>query len=237
MKLLTLFYPRAWRERYGAEFEALLRDEGVTLGRAFDIARVGILLRWEGWRLSASRDLSGGIDAFRELRPLYKFIFVVAWLTAFISAAKGRDLTIGAGFLALVGSVTGLNLLSQARDDRSGSRARRTIALLLFTALSIDAWIYVASWGSVRAAASRWVMQPLVMAIIPQTRPWPGADRSWSLRLGTIFCALQLIGFWVGLATGRFGLPPVVICGSIISALAVMLERERRSVVSNAAAS
>ena len=62
-------------------------------------------------------------------------------------------------------------------------------------------------------------------------------DNEGVLRLSTIFWALQLIGFGVGLATGRFGLPPVVICRSIISVLAVMIERERRSVFSNAAPS
>jgi hypothetical protein len=30
-RLLTRLYPRAWRERYGAEFEALLEDSGVGL--------------------------------------------------------------------------------------------------------------------------------------------------------------------------------------------------------------
>ena len=36
-RLLTLLYPRAWRERYGAEFEAFLLDEESGFGTAFNV--------------------------------------------------------------------------------------------------------------------------------------------------------------------------------------------------------
>jgi hypothetical protein len=36
-RLLTLLYPRGWRERYGAEFEALLLDEKSGLGTALNV--------------------------------------------------------------------------------------------------------------------------------------------------------------------------------------------------------
>jgi hypothetical protein len=38
-RLLTLLYPRAWRERYGAEFETLLLDEESGFGTAFNVIR------------------------------------------------------------------------------------------------------------------------------------------------------------------------------------------------------
>jgi hypothetical protein len=36
-RILTRFYPRAWRERYGAEFEALLESEGGGLQTATNV--------------------------------------------------------------------------------------------------------------------------------------------------------------------------------------------------------
>jgi len=36
-RLLTLLYPRGWRERYGAEFEALLQDEKSGFGAALNV--------------------------------------------------------------------------------------------------------------------------------------------------------------------------------------------------------
>ena len=37
--ILARLYPRAWRVRYGAEFEALLEDAGVSLADLLDIAK------------------------------------------------------------------------------------------------------------------------------------------------------------------------------------------------------
>jgi len=41
-RMLTRLYPRAWRRRYGAEFEALLEDEPRALLTAFNVMRAAI---------------------------------------------------------------------------------------------------------------------------------------------------------------------------------------------------
>lgn len=234
MKLLIRLYPRAWRERYGPEFEALLHDEGVTIGRALDIARAGLLLRWHGWSVGASRDLSNASEVFRGFRPLQKFAVAMALLGAFNGARKAGDIVAGVALPGFVASVVALNLIAQTRDDRGGSRARRSLAVLLFVSLSVDALIYVASYGSARSTMSKWVMQPVVLAIIPQVRPWPRPDRLWALRLGTLFCGLQIAGFGIGTTNGQFGVTQGVICGLISISLAFLLERERRALIQSA---
>jgi hypothetical protein len=54
MKLLMLFvmriYPRAWRERYGAELEALLDDTGINGRIACDVLRGALLMRVQRWK-------------------------------------------------------------------------------------------------------------------------------------------------------------------------------------------
>jgi hypothetical protein len=44
-KALTRLYPRAWRERYGTEFEALLADENSSLRALADIVRAALCER------------------------------------------------------------------------------------------------------------------------------------------------------------------------------------------------
>jgi hypothetical protein len=45
LKLLTRLYPSAWRNRYGAEFEALLEDKTPTLQDLFDVLRAALKMR------------------------------------------------------------------------------------------------------------------------------------------------------------------------------------------------
>ena len=44
-RLLTLLYPRVWRDRYGVEFEALLQDEKSGLGIAINVVSSALLER------------------------------------------------------------------------------------------------------------------------------------------------------------------------------------------------
>jgi hypothetical protein len=41
-RILVRLYPRAWRERYGTEFEALLEDNGSGLPSAMNVVRAAI---------------------------------------------------------------------------------------------------------------------------------------------------------------------------------------------------
>jgi hypothetical protein len=52
VKLLTLLYPSSWRNRYGAEFEALLDDAKPSALDAFDVLQEGVKMRLTTWSLS-----------------------------------------------------------------------------------------------------------------------------------------------------------------------------------------
>lgn len=57
--LAMRFYPRAWRGRYGAEFEALLDEEPGTLRVLFDVVRGATACRSRTW---INWVATGGID-------------------------------------------------------------------------------------------------------------------------------------------------------------------------------
>ena len=56
IRLLLRLYPRAWRERYGAELSGLVEDTGLTPGAAVDMARGAI----NEWAVVARDALTGG---------------------------------------------------------------------------------------------------------------------------------------------------------------------------------
>jgi hypothetical protein len=63
MKSFILFaaklYPRAWRERYGAEFEALLDDTGTDPRIAFNVLTEGLGMQVQSWKGVAPAVLLG----------------------------------------------------------------------------------------------------------------------------------------------------------------------------------
>jgi hypothetical protein len=47
-------YPRAWRQRYGPEFNALLEQQPLTLRSVLDVARGALDAHWSAWRQQRS---------------------------------------------------------------------------------------------------------------------------------------------------------------------------------------
>lgn len=45
--LLLSLYPKAWRDQYGEEYEALLEDTGMSAATVFDIVKAACLLRFK----------------------------------------------------------------------------------------------------------------------------------------------------------------------------------------------
>jgi hypothetical protein len=50
-KLLVRFYPRAWRDRYGSEFSALLEESGGGWRHVPDVLKEGVAMRFNGIEL------------------------------------------------------------------------------------------------------------------------------------------------------------------------------------------
>lgn len=65
-RLAARLYPRAWRERYGAEFEALLEDAGLSWRDLPDVLRGALAMQirtWDFRKLVAACTLAGAITA------------------------------------------------------------------------------------------------------------------------------------------------------------------------------
>jgi hypothetical protein len=59
IRFAAKLYPRAWRERYGAEFEALLDDTGTDARIAFNVLVEAIGMRVQSWKRIAPAVLLG----------------------------------------------------------------------------------------------------------------------------------------------------------------------------------
>ena len=65
-RLAVRLYPRAWRERYGTEFEALLEDSGLGWRDLPDVLRGALEMQIQTWdfrKLVAVCTLAGAITA------------------------------------------------------------------------------------------------------------------------------------------------------------------------------
>jgi hypothetical protein len=103
-QLLTRLYPRAWRERYGPEFEALLLDDigGV---------RAGTNVIWSAVCERISPTQGGKMD-----QPAYSFRAMLKHPSAFIPVAMSLTaLALVLGRVALVG--TGPEVVVNGRPD------------------------------------------------------------------------------------------------------------------------
>lgn len=92
---LLRWYPRAWRERYGSEFAALLSSDLAerprSLGRTFDVVRAGLNARLGMTGLVASGVLDGAAEVRAGLGAMA--CCLAAFLTC--SVALWSQLTIG----------------------------------------------------------------------------------------------------------------------------------------------
>ena len=50
IRLAAKIYPKPWRERYGAEFDALLEDTGVNVKIAFDVLAGAVIMQVQRWQ-------------------------------------------------------------------------------------------------------------------------------------------------------------------------------------------
>jgi len=68
---LLRLYPRAWRERYGEEFLALLDDRPLSLKHVFDVVAGAADARLAGWRSAlapARSESQGGAEVLETLK-------------------------------------------------------------------------------------------------------------------------------------------------------------------------
>jgi hypothetical protein len=133
---LVRLYPRAWRDRYGDEFQALLEQQSATVGRVADVVLGAIDAHLtansperRGWWLSR---IPGLMIAFGAL----------VWAVAFAirEAGVGQDVTNLASILAPMGEVVvGLGILALPPLWIGASRTARLANVCLGVAMLIGA--------------------------------------------------------------------------------------------------
>jgi hypothetical protein len=102
--MMTRLYPSAWRERYGAEFEALLADEEFDLGSGMNVI----------W--SAMKERANPTQGRRMEQPGYSFGGVMKQWSAFVPLAMSLTaMTLVLVRVALVG--TGPEIVVNGRPD------------------------------------------------------------------------------------------------------------------------
>src|ERR1041385_468836 len=64
IRLATTLYPRAWRDRYGEELEALLDDTGVTWRIAIDVFGGAVVMQFQQWQKLGTAALLAIVGVF-----------------------------------------------------------------------------------------------------------------------------------------------------------------------------
>jgi hypothetical protein len=126
MNTILALYPRAWRERYGDELEALLEERPATLLDDLDLVRGAIDARLHpqvrGTMVSPERETSMSVRVLGAVAAIGGIAWVLGIVSMFIQPrdAEGyRDAT-----LAIVGFAVGLALIGIALGElgsRTGS--------------------------------------------------------------------------------------------------------------------
>lgn len=111
MSRLLRLYPRAWRERYGAELASIVDARPLTLGDRFDLIRGALDAHVHPELVAHAPAPSQPIPLGHRLPGLLAIVGGLMWAGAFIAAGiTGNDSwlqTIGVAFLAMMISLPG----------------------------------------------------------------------------------------------------------------------------------
>lgn len=200
-------YPADWRERYGAEFAALLESHPLSARTAVDVLRgvwevhmtssepaqrqSGALQGaiWYAWMLAVAAGmlLLGMVDDSPLVAAMNgNWLFLAGWLGVQTGAA------VAGAAIVLSGAPMAWSMLRYAVSVRRGDILAR-LALPLIGALVLAAWVVsIVLW-----TGGRWGASPWAVAI---SRPdWPAAGFRWIT--GSI-TALLLIAVLAASAVG-----------------------------------
>ncbi len=231
MRFLLRLYPRAWRERYGNEFEALLREERVGVSAVFDIIATGLWLRLlepvDALRLaraSVSSSLQG-------LLPMQKFVLAMAWLGALMGWAESHGGVVGVGLLASTAAVTLLKLLSTTASKADALKARTALMLILLPVLTVKLWDFGGRIQGLPGAPHEASLMGLILAASMREDPWPTQDRVKVLGAGLWACGLLALALGTAAFLGAVPLIPGILAGSFLVAFGCAQYGLRRSLI------
>jgi hypothetical protein len=170
---LVRWYPRPWRERYGAEFTELLLSDIAerphSLARGFDVARGGLLARLAGAGLAGSPlavrsgDLAGA--RARQAAASLGTLCAASAVFLIVGAAQWSQLLIGWVWAARRNQQQG-NVAHLAAADRNAALGA-SAAIIVLLALGVLAALPVLATVAARLAAPGWSAVRRVRLAVP----------------------------------------------------------------------
>ncbi len=123
IRLAAKLYPRSWRERYGAEFEALLDDTGADPRIALNVFKEALSMQVQRWKTAGSAGLLG-----------VAALWITSWsvgqnpyITPGTRLVFRQDSNLGAavGLMVFLVSIVGALISSILRQDGRSRAAKR----------------------------------------------------------------------------------------------------------------
>jgi hypothetical protein len=125
IRFAAKLYPRSWRERYGAEFEALLDDTGADPRVALNVFTEAIGMQVQRWKTIGSAGLLGAaalclsswlVGQYPHITPGTQLVF-----------RQDSNLGAVAGFVVFLVSIVGGLVASILRQDGRSRAAKRVL--------------------------------------------------------------------------------------------------------------
>jgi hypothetical protein len=123
IRIAAKLYPRAWRERYGAEFEALLDDTGTDARIAFNVLIQAIAMQAESWKRIVPAVLLG----MAALSLAGYWVGRQPYTSPGTQLIFHQDSTVGGmvGFMVFLAAAAGGLIASMLKQDGKLHAARR----------------------------------------------------------------------------------------------------------------
>lgn len=194
MSALLRLYPRAWRDRYGDELEALLEEQPPTLADHFDLIRGALDARLHPQVRGADAPPEQETPMNNKLLGLLAAIGGLAWMLTVVSlfvmprdAEGSRDLYLALVALAIAMASTGValgELGTRAGSPKSTSTGHKLAVIsVVFGALMLLPWpgpviggfafpvlgVVAARRGATNGTLPRWFVAVFVIAAVAST--------------------------------------------------------------------
>jgi hypothetical protein len=232
MRFLIRLYPRAWRERYGAEFEELLRQESIGVSAILNIATTAFRLRALDFFGELQVARVDAVSTFKDLPALSRFALVISGVTSFLGwAERGFDSGDGA-LLVSTATVIAIKLLSRTANESDAFKSRAALILLLVPAITSNFWEFNHGLHPMLSTGYRPSVLGLIVALSVSEAPLPARDRLALLRVGIWICTLQAAAFPGAAALGLLSWRKAAVFGVPWALFAILQHRERAALTS-----
>jgi len=233
MRFLIRLYPRAWRERYGVEFEELLRQESMGLSAVLNIVATAFRLRALDFFGELHTARVDAISTFQGLPPLSRFALIMAGMSALLGWAESRFNPAEGALLVSTATVIVIKLLSRTANESDAFKSRVALILLLVPAITSNFWEANAGLHPILKTGFRPSLMGLILALSVIEPPLPARDALALLRVGTWVCILQAASFPAAAVLGLVSWRKAVVFGVPWALFAIFQHRQRATLTAS----